>query len=93
MVRGGRITHAQERALNELWPGYGVEFAPQRLDLDVLFGRCAPRTVEIGFGNGENPTALARAHPERDYLGIEVHPPGVGRLLLALHTLELTNCA
>jgi tRNA (guanine-N7-)-methyltransferase len=91
VVRGGRITHAQQRALAELWPRYGVEFTAQPLDLDALFGRCAPRVVEIGFGNGENLAALARANPERDYLGIEVHPPGVGRLLMTLQDLALTN--
>lgn len=91
VVRGGRITPAQQRALKELWPRYGVEFAPQLLDLDALFGRRAARVVEIGFGNGENLAALARENPDRDYLGIEVHPPGVGRLLLSLESLALTN--
>jgi tRNA (guanine-N7-)-methyltransferase len=61
------------------------------LELDVLFGRRAPMSVEIGFGNGENLVALAAAHPERDYLGIEVHRPGVGRLLLALEEQHLPN--
>ena len=91
VVRGGRITEAQQRALTRLWPRYGVEFSPQRLDLDTLFGRGARRVIEIGFGNGENLTALARANPEQDYLGIEVHPPGVGRLLMSLESLGLTN--
>jgi tRNA (guanine-N7-)-methyltransferase len=91
VVRGGRITAAQERALSELWPRYGVEFAPQQLDLDTLFGRRARRIVEIGFGNGENLVALASAHPEQDYFGIEVHRPGVGHLLLAIERLALTN--
>ncbi len=75
---------AQQRALEESWPKYGVEFDGTRtLDLDALFGRRAPRVVEIGFGNGENLAALATTHPERDYLGIEVHRAGVGRLMLA----------
>src|SRR5688572_17445080 len=91
VVRGGRITAAQQRALDELWPRYGVAFEPQPLDLDALFGRRAPRTVEIGFGNGEHLAALAGAHPERDYLGIEVHRPGVGHLLLAAERLSLSN--
>ncbi len=91
VVRGGRITAAQQRALDELWPRYGVAFEPQPLDLDALFGRGAPRVVEIGFGNGEHLAALAAAHPERDYLGIEVHRPGVGHLLLALERLALSN--
>jgi tRNA (guanine-N7-)-methyltransferase len=91
VTRAGRITEAQQRALEVSWPRYGVEFSPQLLDLDALFGRSAPRVVEIGFGNGENLAALATAHPERDYLGIEVHRAGVGRLLLAAEAAHLTN--
>jgi tRNA (guanine-N7-)-methyltransferase len=91
VTRTGRITDAQERALEVLWPKYGVEFAPTPLRLDALFGRQAPRSVEIGFGNGDNLAKMAAAHPERDYLGIEVHRPGVGRLLLALEEGHLTN--
>ena len=90
VTRAGRITSAQERALETLWPKYGIE--PHGvLDLDAMFGRAAPRTAEIGFGNGENLLALAAAHPERDYLGIEVHRPGVGRVLLGLEERALTN--
>jgi tRNA (guanine-N7-)-methyltransferase len=91
VTRNGRITPAQERALAVLWPRYGVDFGPEPLDARALFGREAPRTVEIGFGNGDNLLALARAHPQCDYLGIEVHRPGVGRLLLALEAQRLTN--
>jgi len=91
VTRAGRITAAQERALGELWPKFGVAPGPQPLELARLFGRAAPCTLEIGFGNGENLAALARAHPERDYLGVEVHRPGVGRLLLALERLQLGN--
>jgi len=91
VTRAGRITPAQQRALAELWPKYGVAFAPEPLDVHTLFGRHAPRTLEIGFGNGENLLALAGAHPQRDFLGVEVHRPGVGRLLLALEARALTN--
>ena len=91
VTRAGRITDAQSRALEVLWPKYGMEFSSDALDGDVLFGRHAPRTVEIGFGNGENLARMAGAHPERDYLGIEVHRPGVGRLLLALEEGHHTN--
>ena len=91
VIRSGRITEAQQRALAQLWPKYGIEFSPALLDASALYGRDAPRTLEIGFGNGENLAALARAHPERDYLGVEVHRPGVGRLLLALEQHQLTN--
>lgn len=92
VTRAGRITGAQQRALEDSWPKYGVEFdGTKLLDLDALFGRSAPRVVEIGFGNGENLAALATAHPERDYLGIEVHRAGVGRLMLAAETGQLNN--
>ena len=91
VTRAGRITDAQARALEVLWPKYGVELSGGALDCDALFARHAPRTVEIGFGNGENLARMAAAHPERDYLGIEVHRPGVGRLLLALEEGHLTN--
>ena len=91
VTRAGRITEAQQRALAQLWPKYGIEFAPEPLEQLALYGRDAPRTLEIGFGNGENLAALAQAHPERDFLGIEVHRPGVGRLLRALESQQLTN--
>jgi tRNA (guanine-N7-)-methyltransferase len=91
VTRAGRLTVAQERALVELWPKFGLAFEARPEDLDALFGRCAPRTMEIGFGNGDHLAALARAHPECDYLGVEVHRPGVGHLLLAIERHELTN--
>jgi tRNA (guanine-N7-)-methyltransferase len=91
VTRAGRITEAQQRALAQLWPKYGIEFAPETLEPRALYGRDAPRILEIGFGNGENLAALARAHPEQDFLGIEVHRPGVGRLLRALESQQLTN--
>jgi tRNA (guanine-N7-)-methyltransferase len=90
VTRAGRVTEGQARALESLWPQYGLEPAG-RIDLAALFGRSAPRCAEIGFGNGENLLALAARHPERDYLGIEVHRPGVGRLLLGLEALKLNN--
>src|ERR1700745_527855 len=91
VTRSGRITEAQQRALERLGPKYGREVAPAPLTAHALYGRDAARTLEIGFGNGENLAALAAAHRERDFLGIEVHRPGVGRLLLALRAGELTN--
>jgi len=89
--RAGRITRAQERALAELWPRWGVAFSPEPLDLDLLFGRRAPRVVEIGFGDGETLLALARSRPETDFLGIEVHRPGIGHCLLGIEAAQLTN--
>lgn len=91
VMRAGRITPAQERALAQLWPKYGLEATPGVFDWAAIFGREARLTIEIGFGNGENLLALAREHPGRDYLGIEVHRPGLGRLLLALEEHQLTN--
>src|SRR3954468_8503999 len=91
VMRTGRMTAGQTRALEDLWPRYGVEFAPQPLSLDALFDRVAPRTLEIGFGNGEHLAALATAHPERDYLGVEVHRPGVGHLLMLAEANKLAN--
>jgi tRNA (guanine-N7-)-methyltransferase len=91
VVRAGRMTVAQERALAELWPRFGLESADAPLDLAAVFGHDAPRTLEIGFGNGESLVALATAHPERDFLGIEVHRPGVGHLLLRIEDLGLGN--
>jgi tRNA (guanine-N7-)-methyltransferase len=91
VMRTGRMTSGQARALEELWPRYGVEFSPAALDLNALFGRRAPRTLEIGFGNGEHLAALATAHPERDYFGVEVHQPGVGHLFMLAATNNLAN--
>lgn len=91
VIRAGRITPAQQRALEELWPKYGVEFSPALLDAGALFGRAATRTIEIGFGNGDNLLDLAAAYPQRDFLGIEVHRSGVGRVLLALESRQLHN--
>src|SRR5450631_2736102 len=82
VLRAGRMTPAQERALTELWPSYGVDLGDDPLDLEAIFGRRAPRCLEIGFGVGEVIGSLAENHPHIDYIGIEVHRPGVGRLLL-----------
>jgi tRNA (guanine-N7-)-methyltransferase len=89
--RTGRLTRAQERALAELWPRYGVDFRPAPLDLDALFGRRAPRVLEIGFGNGEALAAMAAAAPDEDFIGVEVHEPGVGHCLLRIEALGLGN--
>jgi tRNA (guanine-N7-)-methyltransferase len=91
VVRAGRMTAGQARALEDFWPRFGVEYTPAPLDLDAVFGRHAPRTLEIGFGNGEHLASLAAAHPERDYFGIEVHRPGVGHLFMLAGERALTN--
>jgi tRNA (guanine-N7-)-methyltransferase len=89
--REGRITDAQRRAIDRLWDRFGIDLRDDACDLDALFGRRAPRLLEIGFGAGEALLAMAAAHPEKDYLGIEVYRPGVGRLLKALDECGITN--
>jgi tRNA (guanine-N7-)-methyltransferase len=79
--REGRLTPGQQRALEQLWPRFGIDHTNEPLDLTAIFGRAAPHIVEIGFGNGESLLQMAMAHPDLDYLGIEVHRPGVGHLL------------
>ena len=88
--REGRMTEAQRRALVELAPRYGVP-ASAPFDFPAIFGRVAPVVLEVGFGDGAALLALAAAHPECDYLGIEVHRPGIGGLLLRLDALALGN--
>jgi tRNA (guanine-N7-)-methyltransferase len=80
--RAGRITTSQQRALDELWPSFGVDYGEPPLDFRKLFGRTAPIVLEIGFGNGDSLVELAAATPDKDFLGIEVHEPGVGHCLL-----------
>lgn len=89
--REGRLTPGQQQALDELLPRYGIPFAPEQLDLDALFDRAAPRTLEIGCGNGETLITLAAAQPDRDFIGVEVYRPGVGRLLRRMAEEKLTN--
>lgn len=85
------MTVAQERAWRELWPRYGIDDGDGGLDFAALFGRTAPVTLEIGFGNGESLVSLAAEHPGEDFVGIEVHRPGVGHLLLRAGALGLSN--
>jgi tRNA (guanine-N7-)-methyltransferase len=89
--RAGRLTASQQRALDELWPAFGVTYSPDELDLDQLFGRHASRVLEIGFGNGESLVQQAAEHPELDFIGIEVHEPGVGHCLLAIRDAGISN--
>jgi tRNA (guanine-N7-)-methyltransferase len=91
VLRAGRITAAQSRALAELWPLFGVEACQETLDFKALFGRDAPRSVEIGFGNGELLVEMASAAPDQDFLGIEVHEPGIGHCLLEIERRGLKN--
>ncbi len=88
--REGRLTTAQQRALDTLWGDFGVDEGAL-IDLNALFGRDAPKVIEIGFGNGDSLAKMAIAHPEQDYLGIEVHRPGVGHLLNLIAKHQITN--
>jgi len=89
--RAGRMTAAQKRALQTLWPVYGIDYRPEELDLDEIFGRQAELVMEIGFGNGELLVSMAAENPDKDYIGVEVHEPGVGHCLLSIQSHELTN--
>ena len=91
VLRQGRVSNAQRRAHDTLLPVYGVPYAPRPLDLAALFGRSAPRVLEIGFGMGETTAEIAEKHPGNDYLALEVHTPGVGSLLKALEARRLAN--
>ncbi len=91
VLRTGRMTGAQERAIATLSPRFIVPFAARPLDLDATFARAAPKILEIGFGMGETTAAIAADRPENDYLGVEVHTPGIGALLIKMETLGLSN--
>ena len=91
VLRQGRFTEAQQRAFDALWPRYGLDYTGTPRDFDAAFGRKAPRVLEIGFGNGEALRFAAAHDPDRDLIGIEVHAPGVGRLLNALDADGATN--
>jgi tRNA (guanine-N7-)-methyltransferase len=91
VLRQGRMSPAQQRALDELLPRHGLPFARAPLDWRQVFGRAAPVVLEIGFGMGETTAEIAAAHPERDFVGIEVHAPGVGSLLREVDRRGLAN--
>ncbi|MBZ9558835.1 MULTISPECIES: tRNA (guanosine(46)-N7)-methyltransferase TrmB [unclassified Modicisalibacter] len=91
VLRAGRMTAAQTRGLEEVWPRLGLRVADGRQDLEALFGRRAPCVVEIGFGMGASLIEQAERHPETDFIGVEVHAPGVGKLLDEADKRGLTN--
>ncbi|HEU0224573.1 MAG TPA: tRNA (guanosine(46)-N7)-methyltransferase TrmB [Steroidobacteraceae bacterium] len=91
VLRAGRTTPAQRRALGELLPRWGIPFSPALPDFDAIFGRRARRVMEIGFGEGAQLLELAAGAAESDFIGVEVHPPGVGRCLLGIEARGLTN--
>lgn len=91
VLRQGRLSNAQRRACDMLLPHFGIVFQQNILDLEKVFGRQAPKILEIGFGMGESTAAIAHSSPHNDYLGLEVHTPGVGSLLNKIESLGLTN--
>jgi tRNA (guanine-N7-)-methyltransferase len=91
VLRQGRVSSAQRRAVDDLLPRYGVAYSGQPCDLDAVFGRKAPKLLEIGFGMGETTAQIAVQHPQNDYLAVEVHTPGVGGLLRLIEAQHLAN--
>ena len=93
VLREGRLTPGQQRALEALWPRYGIERPADgsAIDFDAAFGRAAPVWLEIGFGNGDALRRVAARHPEVNCVGIEVHRPGIGHLLRELAEEGLDN--
>lgn len=92
VLRQGRLTKGQERALETAWPQFGVEYTPQSLDLNKVFQRSeAPKILEIGFGMGESTAKIAQTLPTHDFLAVEVHTPGVGSLLKLIQEQDIPN--
>ena len=90
-LRGVRITPAQQEARDNLWAKFGVEFQESEIDLGSLFPKSQPLVMEVGYGMGEATWQIAKANPDINYLGVEVHMPGVGKLMARLDEYELTN--
>lgn len=91
VLRQGRLSTAQQNAIDSQWPKFGLEVSDELLDLETLFGRQAPTIVEIGFGMGKSLAEMAEANPQQNYIGIEVHRPGIGALLKLVEEKGLTN--
>ncbi|MEM1112580.1 MAG: tRNA (guanosine(46)-N7)-methyltransferase TrmB [Pseudomonadota bacterium] len=91
VLRAGRMTEGQQRAYDSNWPRWGLEHADGELDIDAAFGRAGDRVLEIGFGMGQSLVEMAAANPASNYIGVEVHLPGVGRLLHGMETQGVDN--
>ena len=89
--REGRLTPGQQRAIDTLWPQFAIDDSDTLIDLNEVFGREAPKVLEIGFGNGNSLAQMATNQPDHDFIGVEVHRPGVGQLLKAIEEQGLTN--
>ena len=91
VVRAGRMTDGQRNAFDTSWPAYGLKLADGAIDTDAVFGRTGPKVLEIGFGMGDSLLQMAAAEPETDFIGIEVHPPGVGTLMNTAKAEGISN--
>lgn len=91
VTRGGRTSKSQQAAIDKLWSVYGIDDSTELLDFDVLFNRSAPTVLEIGYGMGGSLAEMARAEPDKNFIGIEVHPPGTGNLLKLIDEYGMTN--
>jgi tRNA (guanine-N7-)-methyltransferase len=91
VLRQGKVTQGQQRAIEELMPVYGLQYTGEQLDLASAFGRDNPKLVEIGFGMGHATWQIAKNNPKNDYLGVEVHLPGVGALLMQMRDNDVGN--
>lgn len=91
VLRQGRMTASQHKAREQLWPNYGIELEDKILDFETVYKNRNPVTIEIGFGMGESLVAMAKQYPERNFLGIEVHGPGVGALLAGIEKQAVNN--
>jgi tRNA (guanine-N7-)-methyltransferase len=92
VLRQGRLTKGQERALADVWPAFGIDYAENTLDLHQVFNRKESKKIlEIGFGMGESTAKIAQTLPDSDFVAVEVHTPGVGSLLKQIEELALTN--
>jgi len=91
VLRAGRMTGSQQRGLEENWPRWGLAYADGVLDFDATFGRGGPRVLEVGFGMGTSLLEMAAAAPATNFIGVEVHPPGVGKLLRGMGEQGVEN--
>jgi tRNA (guanine-N7-)-methyltransferase len=91
VLRAGRMTEGQRNAFSRGWSFYGLKLDDGPIDAEIIFGRKAPLIIEIGFGMGDSLLQMASAAPDQDFIGIEVHPPGVGRLIASAEEQQITN--
>jgi tRNA (guanine-N7-)-methyltransferase len=91
VLRAGRMTEGQRNAFSSGWDVYGLKLDDGVIDAEAIFGRKAPLIIEIGFGMGDSLLQMASAAPEQDFIGIEVHPPGVGRLIASAEEQQIKN--